>query len=126
MTIGQLADRLNITRQTLHAQTTGPANIASIEKIAAALQVEPWQLLHPDPASLEAPPFLAVRCPICGGRLTVTLAPAHQDQPHQDTTTDSAGPIEDNNHGQPATAQEKRKRGRPRKASSTADDGQLF
>lgn len=50
--INDLASRLNITRQTLHRQITGPANITSLQRIANALQVPGWILLHPAP--LEA------------------------------------------------------------------------
>ena len=78
-----LADRLNITRQTLHAQGTGAPSLSSIEKIARALNIEPWKLLHPDPASIETPPAPSLCCPICGGRLTVRIEPADQPQTGQ-------------------------------------------
>ena len=45
----ELANRLQITRQTLHRTTTAP-RLSSIEKIAEALSVPAWILLHPDPA----------------------------------------------------------------------------
>ena len=92
LTLGQLANRLNITRQTLHAQTTGPANIVSIERIAAALEVPAWKLLHPDPASIETPPAPSLCCPICGGRLTVRIEP---DDRHQETPAPAVLPVID-------------------------------
>ncbi len=78
-----LADRLKITRQSLHAQGTGAPSLSSIEKIAAALEVPAWKLLHPDPRTLEAPPVLSLPCPLCGGRLKVTIQPAEQDDQTQ-------------------------------------------
>ena len=45
----ELANRLQITRQTLHRTTTAP-RLSSIEKIAEALNVPAWIILHPDPA----------------------------------------------------------------------------
>ena len=94
ITLGELATRLQITRQTLHAITTTPATVKSLEKIAAALNVPAWKLMHPDPASLEdnaGPGFI---CPRCGTRLIVTAAPdasrPESDNHHPDALQDEA------------------------------------
>lgn len=50
LSFAELANRLQITRQTLHRTTTAP-RLSSIEKIAEALEVPAWILLHPDPAA---------------------------------------------------------------------------
>lgn len=109
--IQDLADRLNITRQTLYRQITGPANTASLERIAAALDVPGWILLHPaplealaqiqtdqapGPASLPGTRPAVLFCPHC--KKPIILHPAtledsaRQDQTDgqlQDQTTDT-------------------------------------
>lgn len=94
-TVGGLAAALDVTRQTLHRITTGSPNLATLEKLAAALNVPAWILLHPDPAAALEPqtpgaqehnatkttrpaatlpgPFV---CPRCGTRLYLSLTPA--------------------------------------------------
>ena len=91
ITFAQLAARLNITRQTLYKQSTGAAQLASLERIANALSVPPFLLLHPAPLAVLArartgqvttasqdsttgqtsPAVL--RCPICGGRIKIQI-----------------------------------------------------
>lgn len=90
ITFAQLAYRLNITRQTLYKQSTGAAQLASLERIATALNVPPFLLLHPAPLAALArartgqvttashdttgqtsPAVL--RCPICGSRLQIQI-----------------------------------------------------
>lgn len=47
----ELADRLNVTKQSISATISRPS-FPTLERIAAALDVEPWQLLAP-PAVVE-------------------------------------------------------------------------
>lgn len=47
----ELADRLGITQQSISATISRPS-FSTLERIAAALDVEPWQLLAP-PAVVE-------------------------------------------------------------------------
>lgn len=54
ISFADLADRLNITRQTLYKQSTGAAQLASIERIAAALALPAWIILHPRPLAALA------------------------------------------------------------------------
>ena len=90
ITFAQLATRLNITRQTLYKQSTGAAQLASLERIATALNVPPFLLLHPAPLAVlarsrtgqvttaqdsttgQTSPAV-VACPICGGRIKIQI-----------------------------------------------------
>lgn len=83
LSLNELAARLNITRQTLHRQATGPANIASLEKIAGALNVPLFVLFHPEPLKAlkecsqketkhEPTNKSFFRCPNCGEVLYIT------------------------------------------------------
>jgi len=128
----ELADRLGVTRQTLYRQSAGAVQLSTLERIAKALNVPPFVLLHPAPlsairqyrtgtrdqaagdhnqaATASDPATVATfRCPICG----TTFAPIHarnqDDQPEPiRATTDKA------------TAT--KKRGRPRKQAGPEDD----
>jgi len=101
ITFAQLADRLNVTRQTLYKQSTGAAQLASLERIATALQVPPFLLLHPAPLaalrqirtgqvttasqdqdSTTGQTSSAV-CPVCGSRLQIQI---QRDNTGQDQT----------------------------------------
>lgn len=101
-TFADLANALNVTRQTLFRQVTGNTTTDTLKRIANALNVAPFILLHPDPARAmkeadgrqdyrtapadpdnpgtqaqprPAPPVPAV-CPFCHTRLLVTIQPA--------------------------------------------------
>ena len=74
LTFADLADRLNITRQTLYRQSTGAAQLSTVERIAAALAVPAFVLIHPAPlaalaiwnsAPAQAPGPAVVFCPHC-------------------------------------------------------------
>ena len=100
ISFADLAARLNITRQTLYKQSTGAAQLSTVERIADALQVPAWIILHPAPAAAlvqirtgqvpeartsNAGTIQAARllCPICGSRLQIQIrqdegrAPSH-------------------------------------------------
>ena len=49
-TLAQLANDLNITRQTLFRKVTGNTTTDTLKKLADCLNVPPFVLLHPDPA----------------------------------------------------------------------------
>lgn len=75
--IEDLAAALGVRRQQVHKYSYG-GTVASLEKLAAALEVEPWQLLKPaqDPAAPDAadrPSSARLTCPHCGRAVTVTL-----------------------------------------------------
>lgn len=102
--LSEIADALNITRQSLHRFITGSPTLDTIQRIADALQVPTFILLHPKPlAALRAwnasqdqtgdqgqTASAVLSCPICGGRLQITPADnGHQDDGHQDQQHDS-------------------------------------
>ena len=95
ISFADLAARLNITRQTLYKQSTGAAQLSTVERIATALNVPAWIILHPAPAAAlvqirtgqvpgpedrtnQAGTIQAARllCPICGSRLQIQITPA--------------------------------------------------
>ena len=73
----ELADRLQVTRQTLYRQTTGSPTLATLERIAAALQVPPFILLHPAPLA-------ALQRWNAGPSSLETEKPATAPDPHPD------------------------------------------
>ena len=112
LSFAELAARLDMTRQNLHAITTGRPTLATLERIAAALSVPVYILLHPDPAAVLAetatPGRPVLSCPWCRRPIFLEAAPAGLIQdpgpgPARTTTpggdqTDSKGP--DDNGGQ--------------------------
>ena len=87
LTFADLADRLNITRQTLYRQSTGSAQLSTVERIAAALAVPAFVLIHPAPlaalaiwnsssAPAQAPGPAVVFCPYCCKPIQIQTAPA--------------------------------------------------
>lgn len=77
----ELADRLGVTQQCISATISRPS-FPTLERIAAALNVEPWQLLAP-PAVVEElkqargqerGQGVRLVCPHCGKALRVDLS----------------------------------------------------
>lgn len=125
ISFAQLANRLNITRQTLYKQSTGAAQLSTVERIASALQVPAWIILHPAPAAAliqirtgqvpgpsqddtnQAGTIQAARllCPICGGRLQIQIrqdeGPAPSNDPDQDSDGQNAGTIKGQDQTRP-------------------------
>lgn len=64
ITINELAEKMGLNRVTLSTQINGTANIASYEKIAAALDVPMWQLFASSQEVQE--PKNTITCPHCG------------------------------------------------------------
>lgn len=89
--LGDLAQRLNITRQTLNSYFTKSPTTATLAKIADALNVPPFVLLHPAPLTalrLEAEqpktrqtPIII--CPHCGKRITLQATAAQDGTPNE-------------------------------------------
>lgn len=61
----ELADRLGVTQQSISATISRPS-FTTLERIAAALDVEPWQLLAP-PAVVEELKQARAQRPAGGG-----------------------------------------------------------
>lgn len=105
ISFAELADRLKITRQTLYKQSTGAAQLASIERIAAALALPAWIILHPRPlAALAAwnqdqrqgqtdTAAAVIFCPYCKRPIQIHTAPALA----------TPGPSSNNTGGDPDT-----------------------
>lgn len=64
ITINELAEKMGLNRVTLSTQINGTANIASYEKIAAALDVPMWQLFASSQEVQETKN--TITCPHCG------------------------------------------------------------
>lgn len=102
ISFADLADRLNITRQTLYKQSTGAAQLASIERIAAALALPAWIILHPRPlAALAAwnqdqrqgqtdSAAAVIFCPYCKRPIQIHTAPALAEEKRTETSGPSS------------------------------------
>lgn len=66
LTINELSEKLGISRVTLSSQINGTANIASYEKIAAALNVPMWQLFASGDDVKPENERNTITCPCCG------------------------------------------------------------
>ena len=111
LSFADLAARLNITRQTLYRQSTGAAQLSTVERIADALQVPAWIILHPAPAAAlvqirtgqvpgpaeartsNAGTIQAARllCPICGSRLQIQIRQDEGRAPSNDPDSRTEG-----------------------------------
>lgn len=60
----ELAEKMNITRQSLHSVITGDARFSSYQKIATALGVPITDLFEREPEN-------TIICPKCGTKLDV-------------------------------------------------------
>ena len=88
--LGDLAQRLNITRQTLNSYFTKSPTTATLAKIADALNVPPFVLLHPAPLTAlrmmehQNPAQLQTHqitiCPYCHKRIKIQLTQDEQPE----------------------------------------------
>ena len=102
ISFADLADRLKITRQTLYKQSTGAAQLASIERIAAALALPAWIILHPRPlAALAAwnqdqrqgrttTAEAVIFCPYCKRPIQIHTAPDLAEEKRTETSGPSS------------------------------------
>ena len=105
--LSEIADALNITRQSLHRFLTGSPNLDTVERIAAALNVPAWIILHPAPAAAliqartqadqaqEGRQAARLICPFCGRPVTVQITPAEGVKPNAAPVVPSSDPDED-------------------------------
>lgn len=75
-----LAASLEVTTQTLQYYFSGNITIKNLERIAAALEVEPWRLLKPIEPGETIPrkqpgkeTTAQTICPYCGNTLQITV-----------------------------------------------------
>jgi len=84
ITQNDLADKLNITRQTLHYYLNGNITLSKLAEIAGALGVSPWELLTPIPQKPE-PQLLQTICPYCKKPLQIALNPSGNENGQTNT-----------------------------------------
>lgn len=98
-TFADLANDLNITRQTLFRKLTGNTTTDTLKRIADCLNVAPFILLHPDPArameqdkrpqaTRPAPSYPApvrLLCPCCNSPLLLSIQPAEEGRAPSDS-----------------------------------------
>lgn len=101
----EIADALQITRQSLHRFLTGSPNLETVRRIADALNVPTWIILHPAPlAALAAwnqdrrqgqtdTAAAVIFCPYCKRQIQILTAPALA----------TPGPSSNNTGGDPDT-----------------------
>ena len=73
----ELADRLGVTQQNISATISRPS-FPTLERIAAALDVEPWQLLAPPAVVEELKQARAQRSGVGGGGLVGVVRVGHE------------------------------------------------
>ena len=73
ITINELAEKMGLNRVTLSTQINGTANIASYEKIAAALNVPMWQLFASPEEVRPKKDGLSITCPHCGKDINIKV-----------------------------------------------------
>lgn len=71
MTVQELADKMNVSRQALSRQINGKLLVETAQNIADALEVPLWQLFKDDDAVVPEIPTTV--CPFCGKPLTIEI-----------------------------------------------------
>ena len=74
MTVQELADILNISRQALSKQIQGKLLVETAQNIANALNVPIWQLFA-DPVEIQAKVNTFIICPHCGREIQIEIKP---------------------------------------------------
>lgn len=70
ITINQLADMLEVSRQALSKQIQGKMRLETAEKIAKAIDVPIWQLFISKDMIMEDQQN-TITCPHCGGKIKI-------------------------------------------------------
>lgn len=68
--VQELANRLGISRQALSKQLAGALMVETLERIAAAMDIEPYKLLLP-PDATQSTQASGCVCPSCGKHLRI-------------------------------------------------------
>ena len=74
MTVQELADILNISRQALSKQIQGKLLVETAQNIANTLNVPIWQLFA-DPAEIQTKDNSFITCPHCGREIQIEIKP---------------------------------------------------
>ncbi len=72
MTVQELADKLNISRQALSKQIQGKLLVETAQTIADALDVPMWQLFA-DPSDVSTKDSTTITCPHCGKEIHIDV-----------------------------------------------------
>lgn len=72
MTVQELADKLDISRQALSKQIQGKLLVETAQTIADALDVPMWQLFA-DPSEILTKGSTSVTCPHCGKEIQIEV-----------------------------------------------------
>lgn len=72
MTVQELADKLNISRQALSKQIQGKLLVETAQNIADALNVPVWQLFA-DPTEILSKDKPSITCPHCGKEIKIEV-----------------------------------------------------
>lgn len=71
MTVQELADKMNVSRQALSRQINGKLLVETAQNIADALDVPLWKLFKDDTEVIANEP--KITCPYCGHELSIDL-----------------------------------------------------
>ena len=72
MTVQELADKLNISRQALSKQIQGKLLVETAQTIADALDVPVWQLFA-NPLEVLSKDSTSITCPHCGKEIQIEV-----------------------------------------------------
>ena len=72
MTVQELADKLNISRQALSKQIQGKLLVETAQTIADALDVPVWQLFA-NPSEILTKESTSITCPHCGKEIKIEI-----------------------------------------------------
>ncbi len=73
LTVNQLADMLEISRQALSKQIQGKMLVETAQRIAEALDVPMWQLFASLEEVLPKKDGLSITCPHCGKDINIKV-----------------------------------------------------
>lgn len=71
MTVQELADKMNVSRQALSRQINGKLLVETAQNIADALEVPLWQLFKDGDDDMPSTP--SITCPYCGKPLSIEI-----------------------------------------------------
>ena len=74
ITLQTLAARMGVTYGTLFNQAKKNPSLASLERIAAALNCDVWELLKPTDTNQDTTTENSLICPYCGGKIHIFLS----------------------------------------------------
>lgn len=92
LTIHGIAKEKGVTRQTIYSYFRDGITLNTLEKIAALVHCQPYELLQPRTdtgAQDEGPQTAAIRCPHCRQIIRLSIQPGDDTQGETDGQKDS-------------------------------------